>query len=32
MEADEPDGNEIGCWRGVSGAAANGDKHGDIES
>ena len=32
METDEPDGNEFGCWGGVSCAAANGDKHGDVES
>ena len=32
METDAPDGNEFGCWRGVSCAAANGDKHGDVES
>ena len=32
METDELDGNEFGCQRVVSCAAANGDKHGDIES
>ena len=31
MEIDEPDGNEFGCWGGVSCAAANGDKYGDVE-
>ena len=31
METDEPDGNEFGCWGGVSCAAANGDEHGDVE-
>ena len=25
-------GMSLGCWRGVSCAAANGDKHGDVES
>ena len=32
METDEPDGNEFGCWGGVSCAAANGANHGDVES
>ena len=31
METDEPR-NEFGCWGVVSCAAANGDKHGDVES
>ena len=30
-EADEPDGNEFGCWGGVS-CGANGEKHGDVDS
>ena len=28
METDEPDGNEFGCWGGVSCAAANVENHG----
>ena len=32
METDELDGNEFDCWGGVSCAADNGDKHGDVES
>ena len=32
METDEPDGNEIGFWGGVSCAAANGENHGDVDS
>ena len=32
METDDSDVNEFDCWCGVSQAAANGDKHGDVES
>ena len=32
MENDEPDGNELGCWDGVSCAAANGENHRGVES
>ena len=32
METDEPDGNEFGCWCGVSCAADSGENHGDVAS
>ena len=32
MEADESDGNEFGCWCGVSCAAASEEHHGDVDS
>ena len=32
METDDTDGNELGCWSGVSCAAANGENHGDVDS
>ena len=30
VDTDEPDGNELGCWCGVSCAAAKRDNHGTI--
>ena len=32
MEADQLDGNEFGCWCGVSCTAVNEEHHGDVDS
>ena len=32
VDTDEPDGNEFGCWCGVSCAAAKRENHGNVDS